>query len=163
MRPGLAKAYVMTYQRPGLPEVFMCNSSLLWWWEFLLEQCLPCFLEVGQHSRKPALHSWLQWHWTRWCKKSSGVMVWELQLQPWWRPQVNWESNSAHSFRTSVYHDKHLCSLLPASIYTYFFFINTHIFFHETVLFLVLEHRRSIWSRSVSLCCVSSSWLGQLG
>lgn len=121
MRPGLAKAYVMTYQRPGLPEVFMWDSSLLWWWEFLLEQCLPCFLEVGQHSRKPALHSWLQWHWTRWCKKSSGVMVWELQLQPWWRPEVNWESNSAHSFRTSVYHDKHLCSLLPVSIYTYFF------------------------------------------
>lgn len=115
---GQVNQRLMADQRPGLPEVFMWDSSFLWWWEFLLEQCLPCFLKMGQNSRKTALLSWLQWHWTKRCKKSSR----EVQWQPWWSPQVIWESNSAHTFKTSIYHDKHLCSSLPTSIYTYFFF-----------------------------------------
>lgn len=93
------------------------------------------------------IHSWLQWHWARWCIKSSRGRV----LGAGWcsvtakmSPQVSWERGSAHSSWT--YHNEHLCSLLPASISLYFL-INTYLK-NETVLFLVLEHRRSTWSRS---------------
>lgn len=85
------------------------GNQLSWWnWSFIMETQKWWVIYLLGHNDTEQDD----------VKRVQDVMLWELQLQPWWSPQVSWESGVAHS--SGTYDNGHLCSFPPASISIFF-------------------------------------------